>query len=429
MPRPKRKPISKPKADYSQELRIIVPVVLFFLAIGALGYWASRRQAKTQKRHPLRIVGLSWVVESPAFAGAKRRFEYVFPDSVLEVSGVDGPALVDKLAAKQPPDLVLGVTRDQAAALAGRVVRWNDFFDSRTRRADFLSPFLNDGVFSRAEVLMMPVMGDGAFLLTRPRWLADANVSPPFETWTQLAVAATKLTQGKGESTSRYGMAVDWGEGNAALIFASAMQARGAAVDPLARSLAGGDALDALRFWGDLVSGGLCSKDTFAAPKAARQAFLDGRAAMVWTVASTREQAAARLGADQIACVALPGSETHGTAVVTYGAVVPTTSKQRDLAERFVREDLLAETFQRNLAESAMRLPTLRRNYQNLKGGEWQMILRVLDRGAAAKPPNFDRLDRVLVKDLTPAITASQQPKDALAQAAKDLAPGRRATP
>ena len=416
MPRPKRKPVSKSKRDYS-ELRVLIPIIAFFVLLGGLAYWASRRQAQQERLTPLRVAGPAWIVESPAFADAKRNFEQRQPESVIETKAADGPALIEKITARKPADLAVGLTREQAAAVAGRVIAWDDFFDTHTARADFIGAFLADATAAKG-LVMMPFVGDGVFLLTRPKWLADAGVAAPFETWYQLTVAAAKLTKG----TSRYGMAVDWGEANAGLSYASAMQARGAAIAPAARSLKSAAALDALRFWSDLVSGGLCSKDTVAGPPAARKAFVEGRAAILWTVASARQEATARLGPEEVGCAALPGSEAHGTAIVTYGAVIPTASKQRDLAQRFVRDHLLSEPFQRALAESAMRLPTLRRNYANLKGGEWQMILRVLQRGAGAKPHDLARLDRVLVQDLTPAITGSTPPNEALAQAAKDMA-------
>jgi len=423
--RPKRKPLRQQKANYSSELRIIIPVLAFFILMGCLAYWASRRAAREHPAQPLRIAVLSSLADSPAFATAQKQFERNMPEYKIEASGGDGPTLRAKVTAKNPPDLIVGVTAEQAAGFVQSVASWDDFFDPRTKRADFLKAFLDDGTSGKT-LAMMPVLGDGVFLLTRPRWLADAGVSAPFETWTQLAVAATKLTQGRGESTSRYGMAVDWGEGNAALTWASALQVRGAALDPATASFKTPAALDALRFWSDLVTGGLCSKDIFAGPGAARQAFLDGKAAMLWTMASSRQQAIARLTAEQVACVALPGSEAHGTAVVTYGAVIPKTSKQRDVAERFVREQLLGEPFQRALAQSTFRLPTLRRNYQKLNGGDWQMILRVLQRSRAARPRDPARLDRVLAQDLTPAITGATPPTEALALAAKDMAAAAR---
>jgi ABC-type glycerol-3-phosphate transport system substrate-binding protein len=128
-----------------------------------------------------------------------------------------------------------------------------------------------------------------------------------------------------------------------------------------------------LKKWRQLIQNDLAPTYTFKDTDAWRKNFKKGTVAMMLTTHSRWIECANVLGKDKVGVLPLPGAEKNGSLIYIHGIVISAKSTNRQLAIRFIKEELLNRDFQLLTMRNYGKIPSLIRNNPN-SSKEWKPI-------------------------------------------------------
>ncbi len=246
-----------------------------------------------------------------------------------------------------------------------------DFFEGHTAKDKFVGESLKfnelDGVqFSLPFGLeTYNISANKSFFADAGLLDSDGEITPP-ETWDDLYDMAAKLTQRDGDTVTMPGMTIQWGP-NAVSTMVSVEQAvRGSIYDddgiltfdtPEMRHV--------LEIWKKGADDGTFSIDTFANKDAGRSNFNAGNVPMVLETAAHVPEAAPTIGAENSVVLAMPGSSENGSYGFTAGIIMPSASKNQDLAIKFIQDAMMSD-IQVAVGEEWGKLPVLKEYFDQI---------------------------------------------------------------
>jgi multiple sugar transport system substrate-binding protein len=173
---------------------------------------------------------------------------------------------------------------------------------------------------------------------------ADGNIPEPKD-WDELYDMAAAMTVRDGNTVTRPGMTIQWGPNAVSTMIAVEQAVRGSFYkdDDKTLTFDTKEMRDVLEVWKKGVDAGVFSIDTFANKDAGRSNFNAGNIPMVLETAAHVPEAAPTIGEENSVVLAMPGSMTNGSYGFTAGVIVPSASKNQDLAIKFIQEGMMSD--------------------------------------------------------------------------------------
>lgn len=188
---------------------------------------------------------------------------------------------------------------------------------------------------------------------------ADGEIDPP-ATWDDLYDMAAKLTKRDGNgNVTMPGMTIQWGTNAVATLLSVEQAVRGSMYDDQGVLTVDTPELrKVLEVWRKGAADGTFSIDTFSNKDAGRSNFNAGNVPMILETAAHVPEAAPTIGAENSVVLAMPGSATNGSYGFTAGIIMPTASKNQDLAIEFIKDAMMSDV-QVTVGEQWGKLPVL----------------------------------------------------------------------
>lgn len=335
-------------------------------------------------------------------------------------------------------DICLGFSREHIVqyAYSGTIMDFdNGFFDSVLQKEDFFPSFLELGNINGRQY-MIPLMGEIMCLVVRTDLLREAGLSnsygrlvPP-SNWNELYQYAAKLTSVNEEGKKIYGLNIDFGKNMLIYSFYSSLQARkGTIFDNKSTTLdmSSNDMKDILQMWQLLVKNGYSPTYTFEDLDAGRENFKKGTVAMLLTPHSRWIEGSAAVGEKNVSIMPLPGAEKNGSLTYIHGITIPSSSQNKDLAIKFIKQKLLSRGCQSQAMQSYGKIPSLIRNYDVGLSDEWNTIFN-WTRNATTLPiyRDWSKIDRVLQVEIQNCVTGKQSAEQASNNMLKQLSDSKK---
>jgi ABC-type glycerol-3-phosphate transport system substrate-binding protein len=346
---------------------------------------------KKTTQETLRIYAVAWIAEKFQMRKAAADFMRKNPNVDVTINTYNdlGTSFypLHNPANSARYDLFLGASREHIInfAAAGLLKPFTgDFFDNHFRKKDFFPSFLELGNIEGKQY-MIPLMGEIMILVIRKDLFAQAGLvdsaGKPLapRNWDELYQFAAKLHNLQPNSQSIRGISIDLGSNMLIYSFFATLQAyKGNIFNP--KTLYVDTASDSVKYilkkWRQLISSGLTPVDTFDDPDAGRENFKQGNVAILLAPHSRWTECAAVLGAEKIGILPLPGAAQNGSLTYIHGIAISAQTRQRKLAIRFIKEELLTKDFQKWSMRHYGKIPSLIRNYDQNLTDEWADIFR-----------------------------------------------------
>jgi len=194
---------------------------------------------------------------------------------------------------------------------------------------------------------------------------ADGNIPAP-ATWDDLYDMAAKMTVRENGKVTQPGMTIQWGTNAVSTMISVEQAVRGSFYDddgvltfdtPEMRKV--------LEVWKKGVDDGTFSIDTFSNKDAGRSNFNAGNVPMVLETAAHVPEAAPTIGKDNSVVLAMPGSSENGSYGFTAGIIMPSASKNQDLAIQFVQDAMMSD-IQVAIGEEWGKLPVIKKYFDQI---------------------------------------------------------------
>ena len=338
------------------------------------------------------------------------------------------PKILAAIVGNVPPDLLWGapMLTGQLVDLGG-IVPLGEFLE-RSPQGQDLDPALLESMTYQNKIWSIPFGTNNVGLFYRPSLLAAAGIKDLPKTWSELRIAAQKLTQGeqkgillplgKGEWTVFTWLPFMW-SGGGDLTRGNQATAKDVQVDNLG-------AIAALEFWQDLIQDGSA---TLSAPERGFEldSFLAGKVAMQLTGPWTLGQ----LRGTKIDFGVMPIPTGQRAATSTGGEnlfIMKTTPERQEAAWQFA-EYVLSEEFQTAWALGTGYLPVNLKARQNPRYQEFvsqQPAVKVfLDQAASGRSrpifSGYSRISDSLGRAIEAVLLGKSTPTTALKEAQQRL--------
>lgn len=196
---------------------------------------------------------------------------------------------------------------------------------------------------------------------------ADGNVPLP-QDWLELYEIASALTK----ETGNPGMTIQWGPNAVPTLIAVEQAARGGIFQSDGETLTFDtpEMREIFEIWRRGVEEGIFSIDTFSNKDAGRSNFNADGLPMLLETASRVAEAAPTIGLENSKVVAMPGSLENGSFGFSAGVIVPTASKNQELALQFIEKAMMSK-HQVGAGEEWGKLPVLTTYFDEIDA-EWK---------------------------------------------------------
>lgn len=317
-------------------------------------------------------------------------------------------------------DIFLGASREHIVqyAYSGALMDFdNGFFDNDLQKEDFFPSFLELGNINGRQY-MIPLMGEIMCLVIRTDMFREAGltddkgnpVAPG--TWEDLYGYASKLTKVNTEGKKVYGLNMDLGKNLILYSFYSSLQAKSGTIFENKSSyidMSSNDLKYILGTWQQLVKKGYAPTYTFENVDAGRDNFKNGTVAMMLTAHSRWIEGTSVFGEKNVGILPLPGADKNGSLTYIHGITVPSSSANKELAVRFIKQKLLSRSCQAKAMQSYGKIPSLIRNYDIGLSMEWNNLFSWI-RNSTTLPiyKDWPKVDKVLQIEIQKCITGKQ---------------------
>jgi sn-glycerol 3-phosphate transport system substrate-binding protein len=247
--------------------------------------------------------------------------------------------------------------------------------------------------------------------------LLDANgqAIPP-KTWQDLLGYGEKLTAANGGNP---GMSIHWGFSFAVYDYLTCLQGAQGTIygtDGKTVDFESTNARTCLDVGRQLIAKGWGMPGTTADDDAARTAFKAGQVGAILEAASREVEGAQTLGADKVGLMYAPGTQEHGTIAYIHSAFIPKISPAIDLAQAFVREEVLSKSFAQFGLTKFGKLPVLTADYAGLDDPSVKIMLDAASHAVnAPRYRDYNQLDTMMQQEIQKAVLGQESVDDALA--------------
>ncbi len=396
----------------------------------ALGVAGAARAAEPELQGTLRVAANGWIIQKFPVQAAAQDFMAKHPGVKVQVIPNDDDTfvnqyLLDFAHGHSPADLGIGGTPGQLAAFVakGYLAPWTDFFTGDFTKDKFITPYLESGVF-QGEQYTLPFMGEVIMFSVNKPMLAKAGllgadglaIAP--KTWDGLPEFCQKLTAANG---GKPGCSIHWGFSFATYNYLSCLLGeQGTFYEQGTKIIdfSSPAAHDCLNVGRELIAKGWSMPETLSDDNGGRRTFIAGGVGAILEAASREAEAAAKLGADKVTLMAVPGTEKNGTIVFSHAVYMPKSDSDnaRKLAEAFVREEMLTTTFGQAGLTKFGKLPTYLPAWKGLEDDPtYKLELSVLAHGVnAPEYAGYDQLDTDMQQQIGKAVLGTESVDAAL---------------
>jgi ABC-type glycerol-3-phosphate transport system substrate-binding protein len=204
--------------------------------------------------------------------------------------------------------------------------------------------------------------------------LLDANGEIPAPaTWEDLYKMAAAMTERDASgNVVRPGMTIQWGPNAMSTMLAVQQAVRGSFYksDNATLTFDTPEMRQVLEIWRRGVEEGVFSIDTFSNKDAGRSNFNAGNVPMVLETVAHVPEAIPTIGAENSKVLAMPGSSQNGSYGFTAGIIVPTASKNQDLAIKFIQQAMMSDV-QVAVGEEWGKLPVIKNEFDKIHA-DWK---------------------------------------------------------
>lgn len=207
--------------------------------------------------------------------------------------------------------------------------------------------------------------------------LLDANGEIPAPaTWEDLYKMAAAMTERDASgNVVRPGMTIQWGPNAVSTMLAVHQAVRGSFYksDNATLTFDSPEMREVLQIWKRGVEEGVFSIDTFSNKDAGRSNFNAGNVPMVLETVAHVPEAIPTIGAENSTVLAMPGSSENGSYGFTAGIIVPTASKNQDLAIKFIQQAMMSDV-QVGVGEEWGKLPVIKAEFDKIHA-DWKTAM------------------------------------------------------
>jgi len=172
---------------------------------------------------------------------------------------------------------------------------------------------------------------------------------------------------------------------------------------------------DCLNVGRELIANGWASKGTTSNDDAARTAYKAGQVAAILEAASREAEGAATLGASKVGVMFAPGTEKNGTIAFSHAVFIPKASPNIALAQEFVREEILTNSFEQSGLTNYGKLPILLSAYTGLTDPTIQLELNAISHAVnAPRYRDYNQLDTMMQQEIQKAVLGQETVDQAL---------------
>ncbi len=349
------------------------------------------REEPAQSTTCLRFMAEAWMFGKYPVREAKERFEKRHKGVTVELikapAGWNNRLLVSMMSGRSHADAIFCPTEDTIAAWAARdlLEPWDDFIRDRLPdgRDTFLKVFL-DGSNLGGVQYGLPISAEMIAISVNKRMAADAGLLDAngkirfAKTWDEVFEYARRMTidrdgDGKPEVI---GMAINWSFGEGVLL--SAIQAAEGQIadgNPMKLRLDSPVVRKLLTLTKAGADEGIVTLASMTDINQPRNDMKAGLVAMIVTVHSRYLESEQTLGKGNATLMPMPGPNLGGTISTTRSVVIPRNSRAIELAQQFMREELLAPYFSAYAMEKFGKLPCPRKVFDKLNVVEAQWLV------------------------------------------------------
>ncbi len=417
-------------------LLLVLVLVFTLAACGAPKETDTTEPAADALTGELRVTVQAWMLNRYDFETMKTEFEAAHPGVTVVYNKVDNADVTTNMLqwsqGKTDCDIAIGGSREHAVQYAAKdyIVEFgDDFFTGDLAKDKFFKAFLDLGNVDGTQY-MIPFTGEVMFIVCNTELMGNAGLLNEDGTitaaknWDELYEYAKAATVTEGGKLVTTGLSIDWGANFMCYSYLSALQGvRGSIYEADGHTIdfESPESAALLSAWQKLVADGYSPTDTFADMDAGRTNFKANNVAMLMTAASRWIECQENLGGPETTTlIPIPGTDTNGTLAYIHGAVIPKVSPKIELAQLFIKEQLLnAEVHKTALNKNGKMSPILA-HYENLDNPDWPMVIAATESGITTPLyKDFSKLDTGMQVELQKCIMGSQTVEATQANLAK----------
>ncbi|MBB5633714.1 ABC-type glycerol-3-phosphate transport system substrate-binding protein [Cryobacterium mesophilum] len=305
------------------------------------------------------VAAQAWMVQKFHMADMVKKFEEANPGKTVTVVEYPDNQALSNFAlqwsqGKSSQDLVVVDGASVAVQFLAKdlIVDFNKtkFFEGPTAKDKFIGETLAfdslDGVQFAIPIGLETYNISANKTYFEKAGLLDANGDIPApKDWNELYDMAKAMTVKSGSTVTMPGMTIQWGPNAMSTMIAVEQAVRGSFYKSDKKTLTFDtpEMREVLKIWKKGVDEGVFSIDTFANKDAGRSNFNAGNIPMVLETAAHVPEAAPTIGVDNSVVLAMPGSMENGSYGFTAGIIMPTASKNQNLAMKFIQEGMMSD--------------------------------------------------------------------------------------
>lgn len=335
----------------------LVAMTLASCSAGGSGTGASGTQ--NAKSTSINVAAQAWMVQKFHISDMVKKFETANPGTTVNVVEYPDNQSLSNFAlqwsqGKSNQDIVVVDGASVAVQFLARdlIIDFNktDFFKGDTAKENFVGKSLSfdslDGVQFAIPIGLETYNISANKKYFEKAGLTDANGEIPNpKTWEDLYQMAAKMTVKDGGKVTRPGMTIQWGPNAVSTMIAVEQAVRGSFYKADGKTLTFDtpEMREVLKIWKKGVDEGVFSIDTFSNKDAGRSNFNAGNVPMVLETIAHVPEAIPTIGKENAKVLAMPGSLKNGSYGFTAGILVPSASKNQDLALKFIKDGMMSD--------------------------------------------------------------------------------------
>lgn len=369
----------------NRQRRLVTTIASGAIAAMALAGCASgatsTEGADAPESTEVTVAAQAWMVEKFHMADMVTKFEDENPGKTINVvEYADNQALSNFALQwsqnKSSQDIVVVDGASVAVQFLAKdlIVDFNktDFFEGATAKESFVGETLSYDSLGDVQ-FAIPLGLETYNISANKKYFADAGLLdangdiPEPKDWDELYDMAKAMTVKDGANVVRPGMTIQWGPNAVSTMIAVEQAVRGSFYKKDGETLTFDteEMRDVLEVWKKGVDEGVFSIDTFANKDAGRSNFNAGNIPMVLETAAHVPEAAPTIGEENSVVLAMPGSSKNGSYGFTAGIIIPTASKNQDLALKFIQEGMMSDV-QVDVGLEWGKLPVLKEHFDKI---------------------------------------------------------------
>ncbi len=335
-------------------LGIMATAVIAAMTLAGCSSGGDSADGSADESNEITVAAQAWMITKFHMEDMVKKFEDANPGKTVKiVEYADNQALsnfaLQWSQKKSNQDIVVTDGASVAVQFLAKdlIIDFNktDFFEGDTAKENFIGETLNfdslDGVQFAIPIGLETYNISANKTFFDEAGLLDANGDIPApKDWDELYDMAKAMA-----TADHPGMTIQWGPNAVSTMIAVEQAVRGSFYksDDKTLTFDTPEMRKVLKVWKKGVDEGVFSIDTFANKDAGRSNFNAGNIPMVLETAAHVPEAAPTIGVENSVVLAMPGSLKNGSYGFTAGIIVPSASKNQNLALKFIQEGMMSD--------------------------------------------------------------------------------------